>query len=182
MSDRFAIQLTPLPTAARVSKQRAAWKLHTIFAAGTLLVFVLLWVGPLRGFTADWPSWALPTAVVLWAIGTAIRMGITLWALARAKRDLASIGDGVALFIDGEGIEFRHPQPVMARWSQITGLKLAGSSLGAGPELIMEVAGNRAAAIPLSFLDAMPAAIDSAVLARSMGRIRLDVSAMDKMI
>lgn len=179
---RFAVRLTPLPTAARVAKQRKAWKIHAIFATLGLGVILALWVGPLKSWVVGWPPWALATMAMLWAMGTAVRMGITIWALARAQRDLRSIDHGDALYIDPMGIHFLHPKPVSATWPDITALKIAGSSLGAGPELIMEVRGQVAARIPLSFLDAMPAAIDSAVVARSMGRIRVDVSAMDKMI
>ena len=64
----------------------------------------------------------------------------------------------------------------------INALRIAGGSLGAGPRLIMEASGNRSVSVPLSFVDASPSAIDSATSARSLGRVRVDVSGLDRMI
>ncbi len=187
-SERFTVGLTPLFAASRVSKQRSALRFQVILAAIVGMVLLVAWVGPrilpdgpMRLLTDVLPDWSLPTAVVVWGIGTAGQLAVTVWSLTRAKRDLASIGHGEALRIDAEGIEFLHPRRVQARWSEITGLRISGSALGSGPELKMEVGGQVVARIPISFLDVMPAAIDSAVGARSMGRIRVDVSAMDRM-
>ena len=137
--------------------------------------------GPRSVLQGVLPPWALPTLAVLWGLSSAFWIGLTMFWLARAKRDLASIGQGVALYIDAEGLEFVQPTPAKASWAQISALKVTGSGFGAGPRLVMEVSGAPVTSMPISFLDAMPAAIDSAVGARSLGRVRLDVSDMDKM-
>lgn len=188
-SERFTVGLTPLLTASRVAKQRSALRFQLILTAVIGAVLLLAWLGPQflpygprRLLTDVLPSWSLPTVAVVWALWTLGQLGVTVWALARAKRDLTAIGHGEAIAIDAEGIEFLHPTSIRARWADVTGLRISGSALGAGPELKLEVQGEVVAKIPISFLDAMPAAIDSAVGARSMGRIRVDVSAMDRMI
>ncbi|MDO5092786.1 MAG: hypothetical protein Q4D79_05095 [Propionibacteriaceae bacterium] len=188
-SERFTVGLTPLVTASRVAKQRSALRFQLVLAALIGAVLLLAWLGPQflpygprRMMTEVVPSWSLPTIAVAWVLWTFGQLGVTLWALSRAKRDLTAIGHGEAIAIDAEGIEFLHPTPVRASWADVSGLRISGSAFGAGPELKLEVGGEVVAKIPISFLDAMPAAIDSAVGARSMGRIRVDVSAMDRMI
>lgn len=187
--ERFAIQLTPLTTAARVVRQRGRLRFQLLIAAIFGLLLAVAWLGPMilpggpSGFVATiLPPAYLPWLATLWGVSSAISIVLTAFQLAGAKRDLASIGQGVALYIDSQGIEFVAPTPVRATWQEITALKVAGTGFGAGPKLVLEVNGSIVAGIPLSYLDAMPAAIDSAVGARSMGRCRLDVSAMDKMI
>jgi len=128
------------------------------------------------------PSWSLPALAVIWAVPTLVRIVATVVSLKRAKQDLASLGRGVGLYIDGSGVEFVHPEQVRARWAEITALKISGRRWGAGPRLRLEVSGREVASIPISFLDAMPGAIDSAARARSMGRIGVDASDMDRLL
>lgn len=186
--ERFAVELTPLPTASRVARQRGRLRYQIIVAVILAVVLLIAWLAPQllpagpRGVIQEvLPSWMVPTLAVLWGLSSAFWIGLTMYWLAQAKRDLASIGQGVALFIDSTGLEFVQPVSVKASWAEISALKVTGTGFGAGPKLSMEVGGKPVAAIPISFLDAMPAAIDSAVGARSLGRIRLDVSDMDKM-
>ncbi|MGV8845255.1 hypothetical protein [Tessaracoccus sp.] len=177
LPERFAIGLTPLPTAARVTRQRSALRMRIISALVSLAVLV----GILVFFNPGWSTGLVIGFVAVWVLTTAIWITVTAVGLHRAKRDLASIGHGDALYIDTTGIEFAHPQSVSADWSGISALRVAGGSLGAGPSLVMEVDGRRAASIPLSFLDATPSAIDSATSAHSLGRVRVDVSGLDRM-
>lgn len=176
--DQFAVALTPLPTAARVAKHRSALRWRMISAVISLaILLVIIFVLDL-GMSQGW----LITVLVLWAVSTAVWLTITFLALNRAKKDLASIAHGDAIVIDRQGLTFLHPDERRAAWGEITALKIAGSSFGAGPSLVMETSNQPAARIPISFLDALPSAIDSAVTAHSLGRVRLDVSEMDRMI
>ncbi|RMB62021.1 hypothetical protein [Tessaracoccus antarcticus] len=177
LPERFAVGLTPLPTAARVARQRSALRMRIISALISLAVLV----GILVFLNPGWSRELVIGFIAIWVATSAIWLGLTTVGLQRAKRDLASIGHGDAFYIDGRGIEFVHPTTVHATWSEITALRIAGGSLGAGPSLVMEVGGQRAATIPLSFVDATPSAIDSATSARSLGRVRVDVSGMDRM-
>lgn len=178
LPERFTVGLTPLPTAARVARQRSALRMRiisTVISLAVLLVFVFF-------FNPGWSHAALVWIFVIWGLTTAVWFTLSVVGLSRAKRDLAAIGHGDALVIDGHGVEFLHPTPVRASWGEISALKITGPSFGAGPNLVMEVNGQPAAKIPMSFLDAMPSAIDSAAGARSLGRVRVDVSDMDRML
>ncbi|MDO5735277.1 MAG: hypothetical protein Q4P15_02255 [Propionibacteriaceae bacterium] len=177
LPERFTVGLTPLPTAARVSRQRSALKMRIISA----LISLALLVGFLVFFDPGWSTELMIGFGAIWVATTAIWLTITAVGLHRAKRDLALIGQGTALYIDARGVEFAQPQSVRATWSDITALRISGSSLGAGPRLIMDVGGKTAASVPMSFLDATPSAIDSATSAHSLGRVRVDVSGLDRM-
>lgn len=176
--ERFAVAMTPLPTAARVMRHRRALRMRIISALVSLAILIAL----LYFFNPGWSTGTIVFLCVVWGVTTAVWFVISFVGLHRAKRDLAAISQGEALYIDGSGIEFVHPEPVRASWAEITALKISGSSFGAGPRLVLEVGGERAAQVPMSFLDALPSAIDSAVVARSLGRVRLDVSDMDRML
>ena len=188
-AERFAVALTPAPTVARIAKQRSALRLQVIFAVVFGAVLLLVWLGPMflpedagQAVRGVLPSWSLPALAVIWAVPTLARISATAVFLKRAKQDLASLGRGVGLYVDGTGVEFVHPERVRARWAEITALKVSGRTWGAGPRLRLEVSGREVASIPISFLDAMPGAIDSAARARSMGRIGVDVSDMDRLL
>ncbi len=178
LPERFAVGLTPLPTAARVARQRSALRMRIISA---IISFALL-VGILVFLNPGLPRNLVIGFVAVWVASTGTWMTITVVGLHRAKRDLASIGHGDAFYIDSTGIEFLHPEPVQAAWSDISALRVTGNSLGAGPSLVMEAAGDRNVRIPLSFVDATASAIDSAASARSLGRVRVDASGLDRMI
>ncbi len=178
MSEQFAVALTPLPTATRVAKHRSSirWRVISAIISLAILIAIVVFLNP--GWSQGW----LILFFALWALSTGIWMAISLVGLHRAKRDLASISHGDAIRITRRGLEFLHPEPAQAEWARISALKITGASLGAGPKLVMEVDGKPAAMVPMSFLDAMPSAIDSAVSAHSLGRVRLDVSDMDRML
>lgn len=185
----FVVGLTPSPTAARVSRQRSSLRLQIIFAAIFGAVLLMIWLGPqlLPGGVGQamqnmLPAWGLPAIAASWALATLVRIGVTVFFLSRAKRDLMSLDQGTAFYIDPAGMEFVRPRQVRARWAEITALKISGPSWGAGPRLRLEVAGQEVVSIPASFLAVSPGDIDSAVRARSMGRIGLDASDLDRML
>lgn len=178
LPERFAIGLTPLPTAARVTRQRSALRMRIISALVSMVfVLVIVWF-----FNSGFSRVQIIALLAIWVVTTAVWITVTAVGLQRAKRDLASIGHGEALYIDTTGIEFVHPRAVRATWGEISALRITGSNIGAGPRLVMERDGQSAVEIPMSFVDATPSAIDSATSARSLGRVRVDVSGLDRML
>lgn len=178
MQERFAAGLTPLPTAARVSRQRGAlrWRIaSSVLSAAVLAAVVVLW-------GSQWPRGWLTGVVVFWVASTAFWLGVSLWQLHAAKRDLAGIQEGVAFYLGPTGVEFVYPEPVIVSWAEVSALKLVGRAFGAGPKLVLEAGGRVVAGVPISFLDATAEVIDSAAQAYSLGRVRLDASALDSIV
>ncbi len=86
----------------------------------------------------------------------------------------------MAFHFDAVGVEFVHPAAGRVPWEDVTALRLVGRHGGAGPAVAVDAQGPEVARVPLSFLDAGPAVIDSAARAYSLGRAHLDVSALDR--
>lgn len=133
-------------------------------------------------FGKGWGSGWTVTVIVLWVLSTAFWFLVTVDALRRAKRDLGLIPEGDAFYLDPVGIEFVFRQPAKVAWADVTAFKLAGRNFGAGPVLCVESNGVEVARVPVSFLDATPAVIDSAAQAYSLGRVRLDTQALDSVL
>lgn len=175
---RFVAGLTPLPTAARVTQQRRALRVRLIsslISLALLTVFIVF-------FGRDWARGWTITIVVLWVLSTAFWFLVTVDALRRAKRDLAKIPEGDAFYLDPQGVEFVFPHPARVTWGEITAFKLVGRNFGAGPCLSVHAGGTEIARVPVSFLDATAAVIDSAAQAYSLGRVRLDTAALDSIL
>lgn len=178
MQERFAAGLTPLPTAARVSRQRGAirWRvISSIISAVVVVIFVVV-------LGESWPLGWLVFIAAAWVLSTAFWMGLSIWQLHAAKKDLAGIPEGVAFYLGPQGVEFVYPEAVRVAWADVTALKLAGRGFGPGPRVVLEAQGTDVAAVPLSFLDATAEVIDSAARAYSLGRIRLDTVALDNVL
>lgn len=177
-AQRFAAGLTPLPTAARVTRARGVirWRvISTVISFGLLALFCWL-------FGRDWSrAWTIGI-VTFWVLSSMFWLVLAAVGLSRAKKDLAAIPDGVAFYLDPRGIEFVHPAAAQVPWGDVTALKLAGRNFGAGPDLVVEAGGQQVAKVPVSFLDATPAVIDSAARAYSLGRVHLDASSMDNLL
>ena len=169
-SQRFAAGFTPLPTAARVSRQRGAlrWRVISSLISLGLLVAFIYFLG------RDWPRGWTITIVSLWVASTVFWFAISIVGFRRAKRDLGGIHEGVAFYLDGQGVEVVHPTPARIPWDQVSSFKLGGHNFGAGPQLVIEANGQTVTRVPVSFLDATPAVIDSAAQAYSLGRVRPD--------
>ncbi len=177
-SERFAVGLTPLPTAARVAQRRSAlrWRIITTIVSLAIMAVIVLTLG------REWPRELTVAIVALWIISSVFWLVASLVSLQKAKRDLGRINDGVSFYLDHTGVEFVTPPAPPVVWADVASLRLVGSSLGAGPSVALDTAEGRVAEVPLSFLDASAAVIDSAVRAHSLGRVHLDVKALDRVL
>lgn len=176
--ERFAAGLTPLPAAARVAKERAAlrWRIISTLISMAILAVLILTIG------RDWPREWTTAVVAIWVGSSAFWLVLSIVGLQRAKRDLGRIQEGVAFYLGPDGVEFVTPPAPPVQWDRVTALKLTGGLSGAGPSVVLEADGVAVAKVPASFVDASPAVIDSAARAYSLGRIGLDVSALDRVL
>ncbi|HEY5846356.1 MAG TPA: hypothetical protein VIT42_06160 [Microlunatus sp.] len=94
---------------------------------------------------------------------------------AQAKRELASIREGVALRIGRAGVQVAD---VFAYWPQISGLRVVKGRVGRSPRFRMEHSGGFSD-VPLDQLGVLPATLDTTARAYSAGRHGVDLSALD---
>lgn len=178
MDERFAVSFTPLPTAARVTRQRRAlrWRIGTTIVSLIILAVILIWFRP------DWSALGLGIVIALWVGSSVFWLIVNIVGLQRAKRDLGRIQTGVCFHINPEGIEFLQPTHVAARWGEIERIHVAGGSGGAGLRFAVDAAGRTVAEVPLSFLDAGPAVLDSMIRAFSLGKHHLKACRLESSV
>lgn len=177
-SDRFVVAMTPVPTAARVMRQRSALRMRVISA---LVSFAILFAF-MHFFNPGWGTGAKVWIYSVWGATTVAWLVFSGIGLTSAKRDLAAITQGDAVVIDRQGITFCHPQPTSIPWASVEAVRIAGNNFGAGPSLVVMSDGQVAGKVPMSFIDADASTLESAIVAHSLGRARLDVSDMDRLI
>ena len=81
MPDRFSAGLTPLPTAARVTRQRGAlrWRIGSTVVSALILGAVIYFLG------RDWPPAWTYTFVGLWVASSAFWLTVSAVGLYRAN-------------------------------------------------------------------------------------------------
>lgn len=89
-----------------------------------------------------------------------------------AKRDLATVGEGVALTLDPVGVKV---SDWVKPWHEIAHLKTRSRGLGRSPELLITAVDGQYRTLYLQHLDVMPSQIDDAVRAWTNGRIHLEL-------
>lgn len=175
---RFAAGLTPLPTAARVTRARGMLRSRIISTVISLLLLGVIW----WFFGRDWSrAWTIGI-ISFWILSSLFWLVLSIVGLNRAKQDLSKIPEGVAFYLDPRGVEFVTPVSAQVAWADVSALKLVGRQFGAGPDLVVEANGQRVAKVPVSFLDATPAVIDSAARSYSLGSVHLNIKALDNLV
>lgn len=176
MQERFSVHLTPIPTSSRVARQRRTlrWRWLTFAISTVILAVILIWFRP------AWPTLWIVLGAVLWVGSSVFWLVVSLVSLSNAKKDLARIPDGIAFHIDPEGLSFVWPKQVAVPWRNIERLPVVGGSGGAGPRIAVDANGQRVVEVPLSFLDASPAVLDSMITACSLGKHHLDAAKLER--
>lgn len=175
MQERFSVNLTPIPTSARVARQRRTlrWRWATTIVSTVILAVILVWFRP------DWPLGWLIAFCVLWVGASVFWLVLSLVGLSRAKRALARIHEGGAFHIDPEGLMFVTPEQVAVRWGDVDRIEVVGGRTGQGPRLAVEAGGERVVDIALGVLDVTPAVLDSMIRAFSLGKHHLDAHRLE---
>ncbi len=116
-----------------------------------------------------------------WLVGSALVVGL-IWVvisgtgllLARADAKLVAPGPAFATTRDGVWVA-----GLWLPWPEVGAFRAAPGRFGRSPLLRVEGRDGRSAAVPMDYLSALPAAIDSAVRALSGGRSWIDLSRLD---
>jgi hypothetical protein len=171
--EAFVVGFNPVASATRVAKAQSQlkWSLWMALPYAALGV-VYYWLGSGPGRMTTVIS-SLVVSFVIW-------VAFLIWRIVNlrvARAALSKVGAGEAFRISHSGLTLAATSEQIA-WHDIAELKAVGRPAGAGPELQVKHRGGTYQ-VPLSFLDAMPGSIDSALRAYSGGRRGLDLGELD---
>jgi hypothetical protein len=128
------------------------WRGKDLGSAGLIIIF-----GIIAGASLAW----LAVSVVLYFL---------------AKREMKSVGHGVAIQIGRPGIRVAG---LNAYWSQVAKIDTTKGGFDRGPRLRLTLTDGRQASVPLDQITVFPATLDSTVRAFSAGRHGVDLSALE---
>lgn len=169
--DEFGIYYRPELAAARVAQTRKG----LVWRFGWTLLIVAIGVA---GWIA-YPTEFGPSAP--WFISSAVVIGLALgsWEIAQfvtARRDAAKVVPGLALGANRDGVLVGtdwYP------WSEVGSLEIRPGRFGSSARLIATARDSRSREVLIDYADVLPASLDSAVVALSGGRSRVDLSRLD---
>jgi hypothetical protein len=160
------------PLTDKVERRRHLIRSRLLSLAITIALLALIYV---------WQREALQGAgfVIIFAVVLGISLAwlaasIILYGLA--KREMKSIGSGVAIRIGPPGIQVAG---LSAPWSQVAAIDTIKGGLDRGPRLRLTLVDGRQASVPLDQVAVFPATLDSTVRAFSAGRHGVDLSAVE---
>ena len=170
--EELAIPYDPSQVVARVARRRRLLISRIISFVITVAVVVGLYLWQ-RDEAA---GRALPViSAVVVGIALAWLLGC-LVAWLRARRELASLGSGLAVRIGRAGVEVAGS---FAPWSEVESLAAVRSKWGRGPRLQLRQVGGVTTAVPFEQIEVRPATLDTTARAYSAGRHGVDLSALD---
>jgi hypothetical protein len=158
----------PLATAAR---RKRMVRSRIVSLVITVVFMVVVYVWQRAAF--------VPAVWILYGVALLVSLGWLLFAVLayrRARRDLETMGRGIAVRIDRGGVVVGG---VGAPWSQVRALTTATGGLGRSPVLRLEHAGGPPGQVPLDQIPTLPATLDSTARAYSGGRFGVDLRALD---
>ncbi len=116
----------------------------------------------------------------LWVIVVLVLPVSTLaWNVLRevvVRRDVRRVGAGLALGIGRRGLFLGG---TLVPWTHVGAIRMRTGHLGASDRLAVVPQDGPVLELPLDYLSAGPAQVDSAVFALSGGRVRVDFSALE---
>jgi hypothetical protein len=170
--DELIVPYDPSQLQLRVARRRRGMWSRLISLGITVVILVLLYF-----FGGD----RLQGAGSLWVYGVVLAISLGwfvgyLVAWLRARRAARGVGTGTAVRIGRPGIQVGQ---VFTPWSEVSGLAMTGSRLGASPRFELRRSTGPAVSVPLDQIDVHPATLDSTARAYSGGRHGVDLSALD---
>jgi len=117
----------------------------------------------------------------VWLVGSALVAGliwviVTVVGLLIARRDAKQVSAGPAFAVTRDGVWVAG---LWLTWPEVGAFRAAPGRFGRSAQLRVEARDGRSAGVPMEYLSALPASIDSAVRALSGGRSWIDLSRLD---
>lgn len=169
--DEFGIYYRPDLAAARVAKTRRS----LVWRFGWTLLIMAAGAGGWVFFPAEFG----PSAP--WFIGSAAVLGVVLgsWEIVqfiKARSDAARVTPGLALGANRDGVLVG---ATWYPWGEVGSLVVRPGRLGASSRLVATGRDARTQDVLIDYTDVLPATLDSAIVALSSGRARVDLSRLD---
>ena len=171
MGDEFGIYYRPEVAAEKVSRARR----KLIWRLGSILVFVAVGIGLRLIFPEEFGSSAP------WLIGSVLVFGLALGGrdllqYLVAQRDAKRVPPGLALGANRDGMLMGAD---WLGWDDVGALAVRPGRWGSSARLVATGRDQHHRELLLDYTDALPATLDSAILAISGGRARVDLSRLD---
>jgi hypothetical protein len=170
--DELIVPYDPSQLQLRVARRRRGMWSRLISLGITVVILVLLYFfgGDRLQGAGSLSVYGVVLAISLgWFVGYLV-------AWLRARRAARGVGTGTAVRIGRPGIQVGQ---VFTPWSEVSGLAMTGSRLGASPRFELRRSTGPAVSVPLDQIDVHPATLDSTARAYSGGRHGVDLSALD---
>lgn len=155
--------------AVKVASRARTWRLVSL-GISVAISAALWWFfrEQLGDFTWLWVAvvLVLPVSTLAWTVLREIVI----------RRDVRRAGVGLALGIGRRGLFLGG---MLVPWTQVGSVALRSGRLGASDRVVVTPQDGPVLHLPLNYLSAGPAQLDSAVFALSGGRVRVDFSALD---
>lgn len=171
VGDEFGIYYQPEVAAEKVARARK----KLIWRLGSTLVFVAIGIGLRLAYPEEFG------ASTPWFIGSVLLFGLVfggreLLQLVVAQRDAKRVPPGLALGVNRAGMLLG---PDWFGWEEVGGLTVRPGRWGSSARLVATGRDQRTQELLLDYTDVLPATLDSAILALSGGRARVDLSRLD---
>ena len=168
----LVIPYDPGPLAGKMARRRRLVRSRLVSLGITIAILLLVYLWQRENL--DGAFFVVLCAVVLGV--SLVFIGISAVLLVTAKRELAGLGSGTAVWIGPPGIQVAG---LNASWPEVVAIRTIKGGIGRDPRLRLTTVDGRQADVPLDQISVFPATLDSTVRAFSAGRHGVDLSALD---
>ncbi|MBK9696271.1 MAG: hypothetical protein IPO80_02305 [Propionibacteriaceae bacterium] len=169
--DEFGVYYQQELVQARVQKARSGLLRRLGSTLLSIGLIVAAWFGFPDAFAGMAP-WLIGSTAAIGGVGAIYQLVLLLVA----RSDAAKVPGGLAVGLNREGVLVGTS---WFPWGQVGALVVRPGRLGSSATLVATGRDNTSQRILLDYTDAKPAALDSAILALSGGRARVDLSRLD---
>lgn len=167
----YVVFYAPEAVAAKTKRWRSMLVQRLISMGISVAIAIAVWYF-FAAQVGQWGPWLVGSAFVVglvWVIISAI-------GLLVAQRDGRQVQPGPAFAVTHDGVWIAQ---LWLTWPEVGSIRAAPGRFGRSARLIVQGRDGRSAVVPMEYLSALPASIDSAVRALSGGRSWIDLSRLD---
>ena len=168
----MVVPYDPGPLTEKVERRRHLIRARLLSLGITIALLVLIYIW--QGDALRSVGFIIIVAIVLGTSVAWLAVSVVLYFLA--KREVKTMGNGVAIRIGPPGIEVAG---LSAPWPYVAGIDTIKGGFDRGPRVRLTLTDGRKADVPLDQVTVFPATLDSTVRAFSAGRHGVDLSALE---